>query len=234
MKIMSKIISLLKKMLHKKFGIFITHVNPQFKEDIFRRVLTLHTHILHIGANRGQEASYYESLNLNVLWVEADPQVEVELSKHIEKFKNQYSIAALLLDKPGLQKEFNVFNNSGLSSSIFNLAHNSGFEKSNLKVSEIKLLKSTTIDELSASVNLQMYTHWILDVQGAELLVLQGATKSFTFCRSMTVEVSTREVYKGGVSYNNLKNYLGNYGFYPLWEPELNHHCEIIFLKSFK
>lgn len=225
-------IYLLKKMLSRKFGIFVTRVNPQFKQEVFHRVLTLHTHILHIGANRGQEASYYESLNLNVLWVEADPQVEAELQKHIEKFKNQQSIAALLLDKPGLEKEFNVFNNSGLSSSIFNLTHNSGFEKSNLKVSEIKLLKSSTIDELSGSVNLQMYTHWILDVQGAELLVLQGATKSLHFCRSMTVEVSTREVYKGGVSYNNLKNYLGSYGFYPLWEPELNHHCEIIFLKN--
>jgi FkbM family methyltransferase len=229
---MSKIISLLKNILNKKFGIFITHVNPQFKEDIFHRVLTLHTHILHIGANRGQEALYYDSLNLNVLWVEADPQVETELSKHIEKFKNQKSIAALLLDKSGLEKEFNVFNNSGLSSSIFNLADNHGFEKLNLQVSEIKLLKSSTIDELFASMNLNAYTHWVLDVQGSELLVLQGATKSLGYCRSMTVEVSTREVYRGGVSYNNLKDYLGNHGFYPLWEPELDHHCEIIFLKN--
>jgi len=233
---MSKIISLLKKLLkkmaHKEFGIFISHVNPHFKEDIFNRVLSLHTHILHIGANRGQEAVFYESLNLNVLWIEADPQVEVELSKHIEKFKNQKSIAALLLDKPGLEKEFNVFNNSGLSSSIFKLADNHGFEKLNLQVSGIKLLKSSTIDELFASMNLHAYTHWILDVQGSELLVLQGATNSIQYCRSMTIEVSTRKVYEGGASYHSLKNYLEALKFFPLWEPDLDFHGELIFLKE--
>lgn len=219
-------------MIHKKFGIFITHVNPQFNEMVFNGVLTLHTHVLHIGANRGQEAAFYESLNLNVLWVEADPEVEAELSKHIEKFKKQKSIAALLLDKPGLEKEFNVFNNSGLSSSIFKLADNHGFEELNLQVNEVKLLKSSTVDELFASMNLHAYTHWVLDVQGSELMVLQGASKSIQYCRSMTIEVSTRKVYEGGASYHSLKNYLKTFKFFPLWEPDSDFHGELIFLKE--
>jgi FkbM family methyltransferase len=231
---MSKVIRFLKNILYKKFGLFVTRVDPKFKNEIFHKILTLHSSILHIGGNRGQEAPYYASLNLNVLWVEADPQVAEELSENIEIFSNQKSIAALLLDKPGLKKEFKVFNNMGVSSSIFTLAKNHGFEKLNLRVAEIKILETETVDNLFDRFNLRNFTHWVLDVQGSELLVLKGASRALKYCKSMTVEVSTRQVYKGGAQYIDLKNYLEGHGFFPLWEPDSDAHCEIIFLKTFK
>jgi FkbM family methyltransferase len=231
---MSEVIKLLKSVLRKNFGIFITRVDPKFKNEIFHKILTLHSSVLHIGANRGQEAPYYESLGLKVLWIEADPEVEIELSENLKKFNNQKSIAALLLDEPGLKKEFKVFNNSGISSSIFNLAKNNGFEKLNLRVNEIKILETKTIDELYERLNIASYSHWILDVQGSELLVLKGASKSLEYCKSMTVEVSVRNVYDGGAKYNDVKDYLEGHGFFPLWEPDLDAHCEIVFLRTFK
>lgn len=230
---MSKIIRFLKGVLYKNFGLFVTRVDPKIKNEMFHKILTLNSSVLHIGANRGQEAPYYASLNLNVLWVEADPQVAKELSENIGIYNNQKSIAALLSDKPGLKKEFKVYNNMGISSSVFTLAKNHGFENLNLHVDEIKILETETIDNLFDRLNLRNYTHWILDVQGSELLVLKGASRSLKYCKSMTVEVSTRQVYEGAPHYNELKTYLEDHGLFPLWEPDLNTHCEIIFLKSF-
>lgn len=43
------------------------------------------------------------------------------------------------------------------------------------------------------------YDHWVIDLQGAELLALKGSEKSLQYCKSMSVEVSTVDIYDGGV-----------------------------------
>ena len=234
---MSKLITYIKNILSEQFGIYITHVNPidfvTFKSQLFESILILSSNVLHIGGNSGQEAQYYDSLKCNVFWVEADPDVERKLQENIQKFRNQKSVPRLMLDRPGVEKEFKVFNNSGISSSIFDLAADNGFEKLNLRVDDVKTIETSTIDILFSEVDLHAYTHWVIDVQGSELLVLQGAIESLRYCHSMTIEVSTREVYQGGCKYEELREFLHTYGFRPLWQPESDYHGEIIFLKTF-
>jgi hypothetical protein len=80
-------------------------------------------------------------------------------------------------------------------------------------------------------VEKESYNHWILDVQGAELLVLKGSTETLKYCNSIVVEVSSRPTYIGGVEYEELKLYLFSKGFTPLWNPLKNDHTNIPFIR---
>ena len=42
------------------------------------------------------------------------------------------------------------------------------------------------------------YDHWVIDVQGSELLFLKGAEKSLSRCRSIYIEVSNDQIYQNG------------------------------------
>ena len=132
--------------LGDKFGIYITHMKPTaleiMKKQTFDSILTCSKYVLHIGGNSGQEAEHYSNLNLNVLWIEADPEIEKLLSDNLKKYPNQSSLSKLMLDIPGINVEFKVFNNGGLSSSIYSLAENHGFEKLDLQIATTKILET--------------------------------------------------------------------------------------------
>jgi hypothetical protein len=94
-------------------------------------------------------------------------------------------------------------------------------------------LDMVTLDSLLEKLNIQAkdYNHWILDVQGAELLVLKGAKRSLINCRSLQVEVSKVEFYEGGVLWEDLLFFLKEYSFFPTSCPQVD-HTEILFLKK--
>ena len=52
-------------------------------------------------------------------------------------------------------------------------------------------LKSITIDTFvkNNNIDIKNYNHWVIDIQGAELLALKGA-KDFQKCNSILIEVS--------------------------------------------
>ena len=94
-------------------------------------------------------------------------------------------------------------------------------------------LDMITLDYLLEDLNISAidYNHWILDVQGAELLVLKGAKKSLINCNSIQVEVSRVEFYEGGVLWNDLLIFLKEYSFFPTSYTQV-YHTEILFLKK--
>ena len=61
-------------------------------------------------------------------------------------------------------------------------------------------LKMRTLDSLLNEKNIDAakYNHWVMDLQGAELLTFMGATESIKSCRSIYIEISKGDVYKGG------------------------------------
>ena len=63
-------------------------------------------------------------------------------------------------------------------------------------------------------INIQEYDHWIIDLQGAELLALKGAEDSIQYCNSMIVEVSKVDIYEGGVLWSELCQWLEKKFFY--------------------
>ena len=67
-----------------------------------------------------------------------------------------------------------------------------------------------TLDNLIKDKNIKIsrFNHWILDIQGAELLALKGSKKSLKYCKSIQIEISKKEYYKNGVSWKNIKKFL--------------------------
>ena len=59
-------------------------------------------------------------------------------------------------------------------------------------------LKSITLDTLLKNENISTknYNHWVLDLQGSRTFVLKGSEKSLKNCKSLLIEVSTKQFYR--------------------------------------
>jgi FkbM family methyltransferase len=194
-----------------------------FRNRIFQQV----DGILHIGAHYGEEAEKYYKAGARVIWFEGMPEVFDILKKRISGYPNQSAILALLGDSNRLV-DFNVTDNGGLSSSVFNLSQKHRFPT---KVASRISLQMKRLDEIFTTQDIEDFSHWVVDVQGAELIVLQGAGELFKNCYTLDVEVSTYETYKGGAKFEELDAFLRKHGFVPLWEFAKNSHGNLIYVR---
>jgi FkbM family methyltransferase len=217
----------------KLFGVFISRKPAKFyydlEDEVISSLIKASNGVIHIGAHYGQEANLYNDLNKKVIWIEALPIVYEKLLSNVEGFENQKAFCALLGDREEKNVKMHLSNNDYSASSIYLLDPNSGFDK--VRLIDETYLPMTTLDLLLISVEKESYNHWILDVQGAELLVLKGSTETLKYCNSIVVEVSSRPTYIGGVEYEELKLYLFSNGFTPLWNPLKNDHTNIPFIR---
>ena len=186
--------------------------------------------MLHIGAHYGQESKFYEELGVKVIWFEALPENYEMLLYNIRNFPNQIAMMALLGKQNIDNVKFNIANNNGASSSIYSFGKNVSVK--NLKMVNSVQLPMKRLDYILRKEQVLEYNHWIIDVQGAELSVCIGAGNLLNYVNSIEIEVSTREEYVDGSNYEELKYFLSNYGFYPLWEPKKDSHEDILFLKK--
>ncbi len=195
--------------------------------------------ILHLGAHLGQEARDYAELNKPVVWVEALPHIHARLAKTIEQFPGQRALCALLGDRNGAQRIFHISNNSeGVSSSIFQFGgygsgDNSLWPELGLAMVDSLTLPMFRLDTLllGNDIDARQYDFWVVDLQGAELLALQGCGDLLALCRALYVEVSTVEVYQGGVLWSELRQWLAQRGFEPLWQPG-QEHDDVLFVRA--
>ena len=81
-------------------------------------------------------------------------------------------------------------------------------------VSKIKT-KMVTLNSLQEKYewDLKNFDHWVLDVQGAELLVLKGSGNLINFCKSIFIEISNVDAFEGGVLWPELDDWLKNNQF---------------------
>jgi hypothetical protein len=136
----------------------------------------------------------------------------------------------LLGDQDAKQVKFKLANNNFGSSSIFDFGNQSNF-KNVAMVNQISL-RMSRLDTIFSESDLDSYRHWIIDVQGAELLVLQGAGNLIFNCDSIFIEISRREVYIGGARWEEIREFLVNHGFIPLWTPLIDSHCDVLFIRK--
>ena len=185
--------------------------------------------VLHIGAHKAQEASEYALFDKSVIWIEANPSLLSAIEKEISRFSKQKVLIALLGDINSEEVDFYLSNNDEQSSSIFNFG--SEMNHKGLKMVRSTRLPMKRLDECFDIGEIKSGSHWIVDVQGAELKVLIGAGALLDKAYSLEIEVSTKDEYLNGARYGELELFMKKRGFFPLWKPREGSHEDLFFLK---
>lgn len=208
------------------------------RQRLIARYQTQATGILHLGAHVGQERERYDRLDKPVLWVEGHPAIFQQLQQHLEPYPKQRALCAVLAEVDGRLATFYRSNNAdGVSSSLFPFGAYADGEHSlwpqlQLRMIEQLSLPTLRLDTLLAgnAIEAKDYSFWVVDLQGAEALALAGAERSLAACQAMLIEVSTVEVYRGGVTWQPLREQLSAAGFVPLFEPA-RAHDDVLFVR---
>jgi FkbM family methyltransferase len=231
-----KLNTVLKKCLLKVFSLmdikFLTRSDYSYNglQPIVREFFLRQCHgVLHIGAHEGQEAEFYNRLSKSVIWFEAVPHHFERLKENIKPFRNQTALNVLLDSQCHGSRDFFITSNNGESSSIYPLAGNDYWQ--GLENTEVCKFPSKRLDCISIDLEIRDFDYWIVDVQGAELEVLEGAGDLLSFCRYLQVEISQEKFYKGGAEFQELRAFLESKSFIPMWLPS-HPHEEIIFTNS--
>lgn len=201
----------------------------EIKNSITESLIKEIKHVIHIGGHIGQEASWYDKHSVKVVWIEADPVNYLLLKSNLLKYRNQKAVNALLGSTSRKDQTFFRANNQGQSSSIYDFGDE--MNHSGLRMIETINLPMTRADKLFDTKQVKKYQYWVIDVQGAELEVLKGAGQLLQHVKVLQIEVSTKDEYKNGARFDEIKAYLKDFGFFPLWIPKDNSHEDIIFLK---
>ncbi len=170
--------------------------------------------VIHVGASEGQERELYDSHGLNVIWIEPIPSVYRRLCANIASLRKQRAVQCLISDQDDQPLTLNISSNDGHSSSIFELA---GHQQIWPEVSFIDRIQMTsiTLDSLSAREgwDLSLYGSLIVDAQGADLLVLRGATQTLKTIRHIKIEAANFPAYRGASLDTEIVEFLGQQGF---------------------
>jgi FkbM family methyltransferase len=184
-------------------------------EDIYKILLEKNINItgaFHIGAHECEELKYYNNLplkNEDIIWIDAiDSKVMEAKNRGIINIYN-----AVITDKDDEDIVFNVSNNVQ-SSSVLQFGTHSHEHPDVFYVDEIHTT-SITIDTFFKRNNLDAskYNFWNLDIQGAELLALKGASNSIKYAKVMYLEVNEKELYNHGALINEIDDFLSRYNF---------------------
>jgi len=170
--------------------------------------------LIHIGAHVGQETNRYAENDLNVLWVEPNPEIFPILVENIKNHPRQRAVPALLTDVEGQSYPFHISSNNGASSSILGVGRH---EEIWPEVSMTKTItvESTTLASLVKRENLDManYDGLVIDTQGTELLVLKGGAALLNRFKFIRAEAADFELYKDCCRLADLDSFLGEHGF---------------------
>lgn len=195
--------------------------------------------VIHVGANIGQERQVYAERDLPVIWIEPLDGIFERLCEHIADYPKQMALQYLITDEDGKEYGFGIANNGAQSSSIYD------FELHREIWPEVHYLGMTTLSSMTLKTVMQrhvvdpaIYNTLILDVQGAELLVLKGAGEYLEQFKWIRAECADYEIYKGACQLKDLDEYLQPRGFerVDLWRgagrPEVGYCYEALYRRT--
>ena len=179
--------------------------------------------VIHVGAHRGEEVDQYENLGAkNIIWVEPDPEVYKEMEVFLNRAQagvqsHAYDYAVSNVDHE--EVDFHRYHgpdagymigNKGCGSLLQAKGRFENWYKDTIKVETITI--DTLMDENEHS--LTDYQLLNLDMQGAEMLALEGASKVIDSVSYITTEATWQNPdYVGNVMFDELKEYLEGKGF---------------------
>jgi FkbM family methyltransferase len=170
--------------------------------------------LIHVGAHTGEEGPFYAySMGCpKVLWIEANPRLIVPLQDAVRRFGNQVVEHALLADRDGDEVDFHIANNTHCSSLLKLKDHAEVYPQ--YKFVDTIRLKTRTLDTLlDERKEHAVYSVLMMDVQGAEGLVLAGATRILPSIQVVYAEINFREMYQGCPLAAQLDRQLAEHGF---------------------
>ena len=170
--------------------------------------------IIHVGANTGHEfASYAQAGIGTVVYVEPTPAAFGILQSRVVQQDGHHAIQAVCSSAVGQQVTFNVASNGAESSSLFELG-NHGILYPNIGYTDRLQLTTTTVDRIVetrfADKTLNLL---VIDVQGAELLVLQGASRTLDKVEAVYCEIADVSLYEGSCTWPEISAFLDGHGF---------------------
>lgn len=170
--------------------------------------------VIHVGANTGQERELYAQYRLNVLWIEPIDEVFAALERNIASLPEQRAIQALVTDRDGGEYTFNVASNTGASSSILPLKLHADVWP-DVTFTKTVAMRSTTLPSLLRrhAVDLRLYDALVMDTQGSELLVLEGAEPLLGGFKYVRTEVADFEAYENCCQLADVESFLASHGF---------------------
>lgn len=192
---------------------YLSDNHPEFKPRV----------IVQLGAHQAWELWKYETLfqPKKVVWIDAVADHLAQFQERLRKMPaerqdaHSYVVALIAAENDKLL-DFHEFSNKGAASSIYRgtpalfeswpTVHETG------KVTRLQAVTLDTVlgKELKPDDAIDLM---ILDVQGAELECLRGATESLSRTRFLQVEVSYEAIYHGGVLFEELNAWLVDRGF---------------------
>ncbi len=179
--------------------------------------------VIHVGAHRGEEIFDYEKLNAKqVIWIEPNPEVFEELQIALERadsFIESHGFCVAASDVDSTDVDFHVCygpdagfmrGNKGCSSLLKPQGRFESWHKKTIKVDTSRL--DTLLEE--NNFNFGDFQLLDMDTQGAELMVLKGATKLLENVLYVTSEATWKNPdYVDNVMFDELESYLNSFGF---------------------
>jgi FkbM family methyltransferase len=167
------------------------------------------TGVIHVGANTGQERELYSRLGLHVIWIEPIPIIFSRLLENIANIEHQIAFKRLITDKDEEEYDLHISNNSGMSSSIFDLKDHKAIWP-DVKYTSVIKMKSITLWSfcLREHINPVHYQALVLDAQGSELLILKGCGSLLHNFKYIKVEVPDFESYEECCQLKDVQEFL--------------------------
>lgn len=170
------------------------------------------TGVVHVGAHTGEEAVDYANAGITtVWWIEGNPDIIPMLQRNVYRY-DQHVVCALITDVAGEQRKFNVTNLDSLSSSVFEFGTHARVSP-DMHWVEHKTLTTSTLDEVVSSYGVSGCNFLNMDLQGAEMLALRGATLLLERIDYIFCEINVDELYIGCARLPELDAFLWNLGY---------------------
>lgn len=168
--------------------------------------------ILHVGAHEAQELNDYISCGAKKIhWVEANTELAKNLIDTLDPSINKVT-NAVVSNIDNQEIIFKIANNTQ-SSSILDLGEHSNLFPDIYYTHEEKRLTRTLNSILSEDRFLDKINFLNIDIQGAELLALEGISDFLDSIESIYIEINDSEVYKNCSKTNEIDDFLNKFDF---------------------
>jgi FkbM family methyltransferase len=188
-----------------------------FEEQV--RLRNLHvTGIIHVGAHLAEEAPVYDRLGVPVLWIEANEDLRDKIMWAIKDYPNQvlWQKFGPVINDDGDEVMFNITNYDSMSSSVFEFGTHPTFSPDTVFVEHRPLVcqtLDTIVEKFFGGSEVLPYNTLVMDIQGAELLALKGATQYLKYVDHIYCEVNRAEVYVGCAQQPELAAFLPDFDY---------------------